>query len=330
LNKTVCKDATLTKLTGGLLLMLLLVCASGCRFPFNKRGPQQPVVFSGPATQQQIIAAVNANSSKVQQLESRLKLAVPGLPAITGDLAVEQPRRLRMQAGFMGTSAGGIDVGSNDEVFWLWVKSALGGQQPAIYYGRHDEYANSQARQAIPIDPSFLMDSLGLYQFDPGDRHEGPYQRQDGNLEIRSFHATPAGETVQIVVIDSKLGNVVEQHLYEGQSLVASSYASDFQYYADQQVSLPRVVNINALPNSPEEMRLTLTADSYTINQLYSGPSLWQMPQPDGVSVIDVARAAPQQLSLQRPVSTADYSPNRPRLSDNFQRFRGGNLLRRQ
>ena len=311
---------------------MILLLASGCRWPFGNTRPQQPVAFTGPATKEQIIAAVNANSSRVQQLESRLRLSVPGLPAITGDLAAEQPQRLRLQAGFMGTSAGGIDVGSNEELFWLWVKSALGGQRPAIYFARHDEYANSRARQAMPIDPSFLMDALGLYQFDATAVHEGPYSRPDGMIEMRSRTNTAEGESVHITVLDNRLGNLIEQHLYSRGRLVASSYASDFEYYPEQQVSLPKTIMLRALPNTQQELTLTINADKYMINQLYADPvAMWSMPRPDGVSIIDVSQADNPQFSLQKigvPAYAPNYAPNSPAPQQaDLRRYRGANLL---
>lgn len=322
------------KLTYGIIwIAALLLVSSGCRLPFGKRGTsQQPVVFTGPASRDQIIGAVNANAGRVNQLESRLKLSVPGLPAITGDLAVEQPKRLRMQAGFMGTSAGGIDVGSNDDVFWLWVKSALGGQEPAVYFGRHNEYATSNTRQAIPIDPSFLMDSLGLFQYDADATHEGPYSRPDGSIEMRSRRSTATGETIHITVLDRTRGNVTQQHLYNENQLTASSYASKFYYDETHQVSLPQNVIMVAMPGTAQEMKLTIEADDYTINQLYSGPALWEMPHPDGIPVIDVARADPTGTAM-RPI-TRSQSPwhdgSRAELGSSLNQYRGMRLLRRR
>ncbi|MGC4006878.1 MAG: hypothetical protein QM811_28640 [Pirellulales bacterium] len=64
-----------------------------------------------------------------------------------------------------------LDVGSNPQDYWLWVKR---NEPKAFFYGRHDQYAQSQARQILPIEPEWLIEAFGLVTFDPAQPIEGP------------------------------------------------------------------------------------------------------------------------------------------------------------
>ena len=53
---------------------------------------------------------------------------------LSGNIAAERPGRFRLTAGTAVTGQE-IDLGSNDELFWMWVRR---NQPPAVYFCRHD------------------------------------------------------------------------------------------------------------------------------------------------------------------------------------------------
>ena len=55
----------------------------------------------------------------------------------------------------MGSSE--LDVGSNDELFWFWIKR---NKPRALFYCRHDQFGSSNARQMIPVDPGWLAERV--------------------------------------------------------------------------------------------------------------------------------------------------------------------------
>ena len=68
---------------------------------------------------------------------------------------IQRPRCFRLRADGIGPE---VDLGSNDQLFWFWIKRS---QPPAIYFCRHDQFATSRARQMIPIHPNWLIEALG-------------------------------------------------------------------------------------------------------------------------------------------------------------------------
>lgn len=327
--------------------VVILVATPGCELFRNLVRPaapvaQAPLAFNAPPTKEQIIQQINSNTAKIQQLQSDVSIGIPGVPSITGTLAIERPKRLRLKAGLLGMTATGIDAGSNEETFWLWQKTALPGQQPTMFYARHEEYASSPTRQVIPLDPTWIIEAVGLLELDPnGTNVTGPFQRTDGNLEIHHQFSGPTGPMSKVLVIDAQRGHVLQQHVRNSSGQwVASTQASDYRFDSAAQVSLPYYIEIKALPGTAQEMSLTMTAHSFNVNGIYADPSeLWGMPQPQGVQVINIAQPpSPNQAinnvrqtpNLSRVYQPApNYQPRQSRSPFRIRGVRGENLVAR-
>ena len=268
------------------------LATSGCHPPWLRRQSVdvQPIVFPTPPTKEQIIGAINSNSSRVYQLQSDATIRVHGF-GLTGDLAIERPKRLRLRAGLFGLQSTGVDLGSNDEVFWLWSGQ---NQPPGVYYSRHDQFAYSPARQMIPIEPTWLIEALGVVELDPSGVHEGPYRSGPGKIELHSRVHTASGEMTKITVVDDQYGRVLEQHVRDRQGqVIASARASKHRYYPEVGVTLPQHVDIK-IGNDPNlPLAFSVDVGSYQINQLVGTEQLWSMPRPDGFPLIDLAKVNP-------------------------------------
>ena len=93
--------------------------------PLPRTLPAQP-------TREQIIAAVEDNTSRVRSYSaSQAVLSVPGVPRLSAQVACEPPRRFRLRAQ---TSLTGneLDIGSNDDLFWLWILLIAVGASVAL------------------------------------------------------------------------------------------------------------------------------------------------------------------------------------------------------
>ena len=154
--------------------------------PFAAAGPSAPQVLPEGATREQIIAAVNQNSSRVRSLTATsASITIPdtmNLPILTANIAAERPGRVRITGGTAITGQE-LDVGSNDQLFWMWVRR---NQPPAVYFCRHDQSANSAIRQMMPVEPAWLLSAMGIIDIDPAQVVDGPLPRSDGTVEIRS------------------------------------------------------------------------------------------------------------------------------------------------
>ena len=276
-----------------IVCVLLLSSQSGCqlfdRFRFQ---PEQnsPIVFSEVPSKDQLILHLKQQSERIHQLQSEIKLSVAGMPSLRGTLAVESPNRLRLTAGLLGVSDLGIDVGSNEEVFWFWTKVAKPGEEPGIYFANHEQYRNSPLQRQIPIEPGWIIDSLGLLRIESNDRIEGPYQRPDGRVEIHTYRNVGTQPTVRKTVIDPKYGWVMQQSVYDANGrLIAYSDSIKHRHYPEEDVTLPSQIKITAYEPNGNSLEMTVDATRFKLNSIYGDPEkLWSMPRPSDVPVVDL------------------------------------------
>jgi hypothetical protein len=261
--------------------------------PFGAPGPAAPQVLLDGASRDQIIAAVNQNSARIQSLSvTGASITIPGtlgLPVLSGNIAAERPGRFRLTAGTAVTGPE-IDVGSNDELFWMWVRR---NRPPAVYICRHDQFAGSNIRQIMPVEPKWLLAALGIVELDPASVFDGPLPRGDGTVELRSWLASSSGNLQRVTVIDARRAWVVEQHVYDhaGTTLLASAVAESHRFDETLHVSLPGRVSIR-LPGSGLAFKVDMGA--VQINQLAGDPQqLWALPTFEGYPQYDLGGAVP-------------------------------------
>ena len=293
-----------------LLLLLIVFCGSGAtcqrglRNPFAQYGPPAPEVLIAGSTLDQVVAAVNQNASRITSYQSNdasiTVPGVPGIPLLRGNIAVQQPGRIRLQASTAITGPE-VDLGSNDDLFWFWVKR---NEPPALYYSRHDQFANSAARQVMPIEPQWLLDALGMMQFSPNDRHEGPFPQGEDKLEVRSTVQARGNQMTKITVVDARRAWVLEQHVYDTSgTLIASTRGSDHRYYEALGVSLPQKVDVRV---PAAELALSINVGTVQLNTLVDNPALWTLPsiQP----AVDLGAAASGSVAPIRSAGSHDWN----------------------
>src|SRR5262245_44001544 len=102
---------------------LVVLASPGCRSHAWLRrsgGDPPPIAFSALPSPIEAVSAVNANTQRVQSLQSQgATLSIPGAPSVNAEITIERPLRLRMRAKTQLTGPE-LDLGSNDELFWLW------------------------------------------------------------------------------------------------------------------------------------------------------------------------------------------------------------------
>lgn len=278
------------------LLALTLSTQTGCNLlnRFNHRLPQPPVVLNESTSLEQLVQVLNDQSSRVNQINTDVRVSMSGAPAMRGTLSMERPDRMRLKASVAGISA--LDVGSNSDRFWIWTQVAMPGQPPTLMFARHLEFETSPIRRQIPLDPAWLIDGLGFADFSPTDQHRGPYVRpEDGLLEIHTFRQTATGQNIRKCVVNPRTGLISQQSFYDqnGQ-LIAYLDAKNHKYYESNQVSLPRRLELTVLSDTGETTKLTIDAGEYSINSLYGDPDrLWSMPNPPDVNKVDLSTVQP-------------------------------------
>ena len=281
-----------TAITRGAALVLLVasVASSGASCPQVLRGYQvgtMPLPRTLPAqpSLDQIIAVVHDNTQRVRSyVATQAVLVVPGVPRLSARVACEPPRRFRLQAQTAITGPE-LDIGSNDDLFWLWLRQH---KPPIVAFCRHENYGQSAARRLLPIRADWMPEILGLVNFRPEDRHQGPFPLPDGRIEVRSTIDSPEGEILKSTILDGTPGLVSEQHLFmaSGERL-ASVRTSRHRADPRSGAALPHLVEVS-WPASGVDFKIELS--SITTNTASGDPGqLWQMPAYPGYEPIDLA-----------------------------------------
>src|SRR5205085_9317200 len=154
-------------------------------------GDPPPIAFSALPSPTEAIAAVNANTHRVQSLQTQgASISIPGAPSVGADIAVERPRRLRLRAKTQLTGPE-LDLGSNEELFWLW---AARMPDSSVFFARHDQFMTSKARQMLAVEPAWLIEALGLVEIDPGSVIEGPFAAGDNRVQLKTTLGSAGGQ----------------------------------------------------------------------------------------------------------------------------------------
>jgi hypothetical protein len=260
------------------MLAAMAIAPAGCHWnPFLRKNAVEPppIAFAALPSPEEAVAAVNANTQRVQSLHTQGgSVAIPGFPSIGAEIAVQRPQQLRFRASapLLGPQ---LDLGSNPELFWIWSPGLPGS---AVHFARHDQFAGSRARQMFAIEPGWLVQALGLVEIDPASVIEGPHAAGDGRVQLRTTLPSSAGPFTRLLVIDSKYAWVLEQHVYDERGqLIASSRTSDYEYSPIDGVSLPKRIEVQ-MPES--QMQFQLDIDRWAINQpLPEGQAMFTLPR---------------------------------------------------
>ena len=201
----------------------------------RRAGTAAPQVLMEGATRDQIVAAVNQNSSRdsIAHRDGR----DDHHSRYAGPAAAERQHCRRTAGpippdGRHASPGQEIDMGSNDELFWMWVRR---NQPPAVYFCRHAQFANSNIRQMMPVEPSWLLAALGMVDIDPASVFDGPLPSRAGRARSNCDRGCPPppARCRRVTVIDARRAWVIEQDIYDqaGKTLLASARAESHRYY---------------------------------------------------------------------------------------------------
>ena len=289
------------------IVALTVGMGAGCPQMLAPYTQQAPRLLSPGASLQEVMQVVNNNSAIIHSLMApNASVRVASMPALKSQIAFQRPRRFRLVASFMGPV---VDLGSNDELFWFWNRS----EEPSVVlFARHSEYANSPARNVFPIEPDWLSEAFGVIDFDPMDEHLGPYQDTPGRLRIVTRRRGVAGNVQRVVVVDDATGWVLEQHLYRGEQLIASSRSSGHRLDPITGAVLPRYVDVEWTAPGAGPVKLHIDLGQVLINNPATDmPQRWAMPRGiEGSKYIDLARTG--QYANRQGVSSKSIQPLSP------------------
>ena len=285
-----------------LALLLFVACGSNCTQALWQHPNLPPAALSATPTLDEVIGVVNRNTSLVQTLaSSQATISGSGFPSLRAHLAIEKPRRFRLRATHALTGPE-IDLGSNHELFWLWLRRS---QPPAMYFCGHDQFAGSAMRRLIPLQPEQIVEAFGLVTLDPQAAHQGPEPAQGGRLRLTSTAQGPEGPLTRVTIVDERMGWVMEQHVYDATNRhLATVKTSRHRQDPRTGAYLPRTIEMY-WPIA--QISFTIDIDRYQVNEPVSS-ELWVKPEEPGypnMNLADPSLAA----TMAAPTSGAPNSP---------------------
>jgi len=284
---------------------------------------QPTPLFNSPPSWEQLAEAIN-RSRNVRSLQSNsVTVKANDERSINSNVTWSRPKRFRLTASVLGLA--GVDIGSNDDAFWMAIRNF---EQPTMFFARHNEFDLQVDRPVLPVSPEWLIQAMGVCELDLTRLvpQQQPITRPDGMIEIATWEPTPIGNYRRTLVVDPKYGFVREVFLFDpSPRLVAHAKQFKHEYYTSVQTSLPHQVKVQLLPSGSEPFELDISIASYVINGLDpDNQKQFEMPNMMGYKTMDLGRTGPQAMV---PQQVAPPQPMVPQVS--YRGVQSDGLLKR-
>ncbi len=90
-----------------------------------------------------------------------------------------------------------VDIGSNDTEFWYWINKAEPPDQ--VYCSYKDLHAGRVRSAALPLDPEWLMETIGLGNYGRPEKYK--LESNAESLRIVEKSTSPQGKPIRKIVI---------------------------------------------------------------------------------------------------------------------------------
>jgi hypothetical protein len=201
-----------------LLVAAVLAPLTGCEWMKTHLGRDDRPKGDGPLPKvqpDQLVTYLNERSSRLQSLnygDVRLVASAKGipLPALRGSMAASQPRNFRM-TGTGGAMGAKVDLGSNDQQFWVYLDVPT--EKPLFVFASHSDFEAGRAPipGGIPFEPDWVMQALGMTTLAPNNQYTASEPDQKNRTYTLRWPAvTPNGLSVVKEIVfdgDAATGN---------------------------------------------------------------------------------------------------------------------------
>ncbi len=272
-----------------ILMALASMVFSGCAmnnwlFPPAPFSDRSPCALPPGASKEHIVQHINrniqgtvANSGLASWMSSNVKLSLGGMPVtLPAQIAVESPRNFRLRVSAPIGGAELVDMGSNPEQFWFWVKDS---PHRHVIVASHDDLPIAQQQMNIPFHPDWLMEVMGVIPIDSSNVKLNRSNPESPLVDLVSEHPSPSGEKVRKVIrVNSCHGIVVEHALYDSRNmLIASARLGNHRKDDKTGIITPRIIRLDW-----PEMRQQLTMEfaDMQINPTHGmSETFWELPE---------------------------------------------------
>lgn len=277
--------------------MLFVTMSLGCSL--SKFKLRQASVFEPDVTKTQVVNYINRNVIGTDSTPgisswktSDAKVQVTGIPfPLPASMAVEAPRNLRIVVTHPISGAQEVDMGSNQEGFWVWTK-----EQTEMITCSHEDtsLALQHFEMPIQIQPEWLMEVFGVT---PVDGAEYELQRPKTDLPVIDLVATrttPTGKHVERVIrVNTYTGNVDEHILREQNGETIAVATLDKYREMPNGTMLPTFVRIT-WPAAETVMKISLGHPEVNPPSFAGTHGMWNQPQIPGTKVVDIGKLSRQ------------------------------------
>jgi hypothetical protein len=186
--------------TRTLALCAVLVLA-GCRWPELWKTPTGDTgAYVGRApTADVLVGQLNENAGRMKSLECQSVNvdARQGNRSISLDalMSCQKPRDFRLEARVLGAPA--VDLGSNKDEFWFWVKES---DPPALLHASYQDLDRGAAQLPLPIRPDWVVETLGLVERDNNaDKYQVVPVAHSNMFDLMENTTAPQGQAMRKV-----------------------------------------------------------------------------------------------------------------------------------
>jgi hypothetical protein len=184
--------------------LALLVSAAGCPDGrinlLRPNSPANPLPANTP-TKEELVTYLNDNSGNIPAVTSDdVTLTVylaggVGVP-LSGALRAEGPRNFRMKARFINNEE--VDLGSNKDEFWYWIKRA---DPPAQVFCSYQALEEGRVKQMpFPFQPDWVLEAMGMGKYGPADKYTLDTSDKE-TLRLVEKTKSPQGVPVRKIIV---------------------------------------------------------------------------------------------------------------------------------
>jgi hypothetical protein len=259
----------------GLGAGLCLTLAAGCAPESWLRKPTPSdieAVSTGNPSVEPMLNYLNTESRKIQAFQcERLELQVrsaSGNGNVSGYLYCRAPHDFRLRGKALGMDE--VDLGSNEEEFWFWVKRA----DDKLYHCSYRDFQQGGVRLPFPFQPEWIAEALGMGHY--GNPTEYAIQRvgpRQDKIELTQTVTSPQGKPVKKVMVCNynkvrpPTPQVLEHRLQDAQGkVICSATVQQVGYDPAADVTYPKVVVLSCPGDKPgERIELRMILDKVTV-----------------------------------------------------------------
>jgi hypothetical protein len=274
----------------GLTSLLLSACNHWP--PFRDKPIEQARTFNHTPTPEQLVKYLNANAQRVEGLECRQVFIdakqnnqTVGLDAT---LVCQKPRNFRLVGRVAGSSE--VDMGSNDQEFWWWIKRA----EPAyVYHCSYDDFRRG-IRSNFPFQPDWIMEALGIATYPENKKYQ--VRETQTTVELIEQTVSPQGQPLRKVIVFNRgpassgkpqvLGYAIQDA--SGRE-IAVAHIQDVQYDQATGAVLPRRIQFS-WPAEKVEMKMKLDGISCGPIDAQRAAGIFNRRNLSGLPSYDLAR----------------------------------------